>query len=311
MKKTIYLITTILLSAAALSLSSCLKDSRFVDFSKVGTIVEIPFGGQVYFAKSAVTDAGDTIVKQFAVNIASPTVPTAATTVTLSVNDPAIITKYNSANSAVFYEPMPAGSFVYTQTSVTIPGGQRSAALTVTFYKDKLDPSKSYMLPIAIKSAGGLNISGNMSIIYYHFIGNDFAGTYEHYYTRFEQPDTSAAPPSTNRGDEGPDIFSPVTPNEFVVITDYYTAPHYDVTFTKSGSGATATYSNWAIRFLPADISSGPWLANITVVTQPMFAPNRIAFDPNRQYTYAESLKLFRFYFTTASRAIFDEYIHN
>ncbi len=40
MKKKLYLITTILLSAAALSLSSCLKDNRYVDFSKGSNVVD-------------------------------------------------------------------------------------------------------------------------------------------------------------------------------------------------------------------------------------------------------------------------------
>jgi Domain of unknown function (DUF1735) len=311
MKKRIYLINTILLTAAVLSLSSCLKDSRYVDFSKVGTIVEMPLSGQAFFGPDAITDPGDTITRQFVINVASPTVPTAATTVTLSINDPAIVTAYDNNNPAVFYLPMPAGSFVFSTTSVTIPGGQRvSPVLTVTFYKNLLDPSKSYMLPIKITGAGGLNVSSNQNTHYYHFIGNDFAGTYEHFYTRWNNADTTTAP-STPRTDEGTDLFSPVSPTEFVVITDYYTQPHYDVTFTKTGSGAGATYSNWAIQFLPADVAAGgQWANNITVVTQPKFRSEHFNFSPNTQYTYAQSLQLFRFYFQTASRAIVDDYVH-
>ena len=310
MKKRLFLLTTTLLSAAVLSLSSCLKSSsNYIDFSKAGTIVDFPYGGLTFFSADAVTDPGDTITKQFAVTVASNTVPTTPTTVTLAV-DNTIVTSYNAANSAVQYLPLPAGSFVYTTTSVTIPAGKRSATVSVTFYKNQLDPSKSYMLPIKITGAGGLNISGNQSIHYYHFIGNDFAGNYEHFYTRWNNADTTTAP-STPRTDVGPTVFNPVSPSEFTVITNYYTQPNYDVTFTKTGSGASATYSNWAIKFLPSDIAPGTqWASAITVVTSPLFASKTIKFDPNTQYTYAQSLQLFRFYFKTASRAIVDDYVH-
>ena len=165
------------------------------------------------------------------------------------------------------------------------------------------------MLPIRITNAGGLTISGNQGIMYYHFIGNDFAGTYEHYYTRWNTPDSTTTP-STNYADEGPAIFSPVTPTEFTVQTYYYTQPNYDVTFTKTGTGSAALYSNFQVQFLPSDVASGTaWAANITVATQPEFVPNKIAYNPNTQYTYAQALNLFRIYFTTASRAIIDTYV--
>src|SRR5579863_10411502 len=146
MKKKLYFITTILAAMAALSLSSCLKDPRYVSFSQGGTVFNFPTGGLSHFAADAVTDPGDTITKQFAVEIASPTVPTSATTVTLAV-DNSIVTAYNATESTVNYKAMPAGSFVFTGTSVSIPAGKRSAVVSVTFYKGLLDPSKSYMLP--------------------------------------------------------------------------------------------------------------------------------------------------------------------
>ncbi|MDB4900800.1 MAG: hypothetical protein JWQ63_81 [Mucilaginibacter sp.] len=310
MKKKLYLIISILLSAAVLSLSSCLKNSNnYIDFSKAGTIVEFPKGGQAFFSADAVTDPGDTITKQFAVTVASNNAPTTATAITLAI-DSSIVTSYDAANPAINYLTMPTGSFVFTTTSATIPAGQRTAIFSVTFYKHLLDPSKSYMLPIKIASAGGLKISGNQNIHYYHFIGNDFAGNYEQFYTRWNNADTTTAP-STPRTDLGAVIISPVSPSEFTVATGYYTTPNYDVTFIKTGSGASATYSNWAIKFLPADIAAGTlWATNITVVTSPMFVPSTITFNPNTQYTYAQSLQLFRFYFKTASRAIIDDYVH-
>jgi hypothetical protein len=310
MKKKIYFITTALAALTVLSLSSCLKDPRYVNFGQGGTVVNFPTGGLAHFGGDAVTDPGDTIVKQFAVEIASPTVPASATDVTIAV-DNSIIAAYTATNSAVDYQTMPDGSFTLSATKVTVPAGKRSAVVTVTFYKALLDPSKSYMLPIKIVSTtGGGTISGNFGIHYYHFIGNDFAGSYEHFYTRWSNGD-SLTVADQPRSDKGGTTISPISPSEFVVQTNYYTGPNYDVTFTKTGTGAGATYSNWAIQFLPADIAPGTtWADNITVVDGPKFRPLHFTLDPNAQYTYAQSLGLLRFYFQTASRAIIDDYVH-
>ena len=270
-----------MLSAAALSLSSCLKDSRFVDLTKVGTIVEFPFGGQVFFGSSEAitatpdTDAKGTIVTKFAVNIASPTVPTTATTVTFTVDDPAIVTAYNAAHTAITYLPMPANAYVFTQTSITIPGGRRDTAMTVTFYKALLDPSKSYMLPIAIKSAGGLNISGNQGIEYFHFIGNDFAGVDVWDYYRYNGFTTAPPPGTTPSGGTAlgqVGHLNPVSPTEFQMITGYNgQAVRYDVTFTRTVTGGVVSYSNWVVQFVPADVTGlwGP--LGITLAQPPVF----------------------------------------
>ncbi|MBV8388544.1 MAG: DUF1735 domain-containing protein [Mucilaginibacter sp.] len=313
MKKKIYLIATILLSGAVLLLSSCLKDPRYVDFSKGGTVVDFPLGGLAHFGDDAITEAPDstgTIVRQFAVNVASPNPTTSATTLTLAV-DTTIVAAYNASQTAINYLVMPAAAYSFTTTTITIPGGKLSAATSVTFHKNLLDPSKSYMLPIRITSTTAGKISGNMNIHYYHFIGNDFAGVYERYYTRWSNGDTTTAP-STPRTDLGSAVFNPVSPTEFTVQTNYYTQPNYDVTFTKTGNGASAVYSNWAIRFLPADVAPGTtWGTNITVTIPPQFLPKAFKFDPNAKYTYAQSLQLFRFYFHTATRAIIDDFVHH
>ena len=309
MKKKLFIITSLLISAAVLSLSSCLKDNRYVDFSNTGTIVNFNLGGLAYFSQDAITetpdsDANGTIVRQFAVNIGSSTPPKTATVITLAV-DSALVAPYNTANTAVKYVTVPSNAYVFTNTTVTIPAGQTTAIVSITFYKNKLNSSTSYMLPVIIAKAP-YTISANMGIHYFHFIGNVFAGAYEHYYTRWNTPDSTTTP-STPRSDVGPTTLSPVTPNEFTVATNYYTGPNYDVTFSITGTGATATYSNFAVKFLPADIAAGTtWATNITVATSPKLTlPN---YDPTKQYTYAQALKLFRFYFNTSSRAIIDEY---
>jgi hypothetical protein len=316
MKKKIYLIATILTATAALFLSSCLKDNaHYINFNTGTTFVDFPLGGFTNYSADAITESPDTdakgtIVRQFAVNVASANLPTKPTVVTLAVGGQSDVDALNKLQSNVSYVLMPANAYSFTTTTVTIPAGQQYATTSVTFYKALLDPSVSYLLPIKIVSGTGAKLTANLNIHYYHFIGNDFAGAYEHFYTRWNNADSTTAP-STPRTDLGPTTFSPVSATEFTVTTAYYTGPNYDVTFTKTGTGANATYSNWAIQFLPADVAAGgQWASNITVVTPPKFVSLHYAFDPSVQYTYAQSLTLMRFYFKTASRAIIDDYTH-
>ncbi len=314
MKKRLFYITTLLLSVALLSLSSCLKDSRLVDFSKAAPVVTFNLGGLPYFGSDAITETTDTVVKQFAVSVTTAAVPTTATTVQIAV-DNSIVTSYNAANPMVQYLPLPANTYTLSTTTVNIPAGQRAGQVTLTIFKGLLDPTKSYMLPIKLVSTtGGYTLSGNMAVHYYHIIGNVFAGPYEHFYTRWNTPDTLSSLPSTNHADIGPTVFTPVSPTEFVVPTNYYTGPNYDISFVPGITNGVPTYSGFTIQFLPADIAGGLWATNITVVNSPKILPQGYnttnPFDPNKQYKYAEALKLFRFYFTTASRSIIDEYIH-
>jgi hypothetical protein len=315
MKKKIYLFATILLSAVALSLSSCLKDSRFVDLSKVGTIVEFPTGGQTNFGQDAETSSADTIIQQYAVNIASPTVPTTATTVTLSVNDPAIISAYNAAYTAVSYLPMPQGSYTVSPTSLTVPAGQRSAVFTVTLYKNQLDPSKSYMLPVAIKSAGGLNISGNMGVHYFHFIGNPFAGSYTWNFYRYNNA-TGTGPTAGGSfygASAGQVTIYPVTPTEFQVVSGYYTQQvNYDVSFTQPDA---THFENFQIVLNASDIANN-WTPNGIALTQPAVFGYGItpAYAANTPYTYAQALAFFTFQYqvnTGNPRFLIDNYVHN
>src|SRR5689334_3451139 len=99
MKKRLYYFTAILLSAAALSLSSCLKDNRGADFSNVGTLVELPLAA--YYGTGNLTPAAIPILTTpqtvpVVVNVASPKPLGSALTVTLAL-DQGALTAYNNA----------------------------------------------------------------------------------------------------------------------------------------------------------------------------------------------------------------------
>ncbi len=99
------------------------------------------------------------------------------------------------------------------------------------------------MLPIKITSTtGGYTISGNMNINYIHVIGNDFAGVYDHAFTR--------TPPAGNYpfGSQQSSLFLPDTHTQFEVAGGYYTADiRYVVSYDETGNYPNATYTNFKI----------------------------------------------------------------
>lgn len=263
---------------ALLSLSSCLKDSRYFNPESVtSNVAELPLSGLANFTKDAVTKSGiDTIT--FAVGVTAANPPSTSTTVTIGV-DNTIITTYNTANAGIVYQAIPTAAFKLPLTSVTIPAGQNSTLATVIVDRNQLDPTASYMLPIKIVNAGGITVSANFGVHYYHIIGNDFAGPYFHDFVRI--PAVSFATRM--------DTFFPDSPTQFEVNGGYYTADiRYVVSFTKTGSGASAMYSNFNIS-LNADDVARIALVPIAIST----APSIKGYVAGQSYTFAQALALF------------------
>lgn len=260
MKKKLYLFATILLSAAALSLSSCLKDNRLVDFSNATPVVEFNLGGLSYFSSDALQTPYSIDTVKFAVSVTTKNVPTTATTVKLAV-DNSVIASYVSQNPGINYQVMPTNAYTISTLNVQIPANSRVAIVTMYVDMTKIDPSQSYMLPIRIVGSNpSYTISGNMGIHYYHFIGNDFAGNYNWDYTR--------TPPAGNFTG-GTTTISPVTPTDAEVYSGYYTGlVTYDLTFTKNSDG---TYSNVQVNLNAASVASQLTANNISVTQQAVF----------------------------------------
>ncbi len=143
------------LATLSLSMSSCLKD-EFVDFSKVDAVAELPLAGFAATVLEASNTAQDVAV---VVNIASPEVLGQAVTVNLQI-DAAAVEAYNKANTTTF-EVLPATAFTVPSTSVTIPAGQRRATFIIKVETSKIDLSKKFILPVSIKDAGSVIVSGN------------------------------------------------------------------------------------------------------------------------------------------------------
>src|SRR3954469_18900328 len=115
-----------------------------------------------------------------------------------------------------------------------IKAGTRLAKFTVTFYPQTLDPAKSYMLPVTVTDASGLTISGNLSTIYLHIIGNPLAGNYGWDWSRWNAQDTTSTALADGFTAES-STFVPVSANSFNVKTGYHVQPNYLVSFTNNG----------------------------------------------------------------------------
>jgi hypothetical protein len=308
--KTKYLkrIMAVCFAATTLFFSSCLKDDkRFFNAETVPNLAELPLGGLQNFGADAITAAGiDTIT--FAVGVTAANPPAAPTTITIGV-DNTLITKYNSANAAIVYQPIPAAAFKLAATSVIIPAGKNSTLTTVIIDRTQLDPAVSYMLPIKVVSAGGLPISANYGVHYYHIIGNDFAGAYLHTFQRYNAADSTGALSGASFVNQ-PSTFSPVSPTEFTVATGYAGGVYvFDVTFTKNANG---TYSNFKVSFTPGSIADGVG-SGIALTQPPVFL---VAGGPGvatlpGPYTFAQALKIFHFQFmamTSGPRYLIDTF---
>lgn len=273
----------ILLGVLTVSLTSCLKDKPNVDFSNIQAFAEIVHSGLPYFGEASITDPQDTISRTLQLNVTGEYPPTSDVKVTVEL-DNSLIAAYEAINSTVPYLAMPTNSFVFANTTVTIKAGTRLANIPVTFYRSKLDPTKSYMLPLKITTVTGASKSANYSIKYYHFIGNDFAGVYKWQFTRTPSGGTNFTYAAGNTN-----TFLPNSGTEFEVSGGYYTQDiRYKVDFQQVGLYPNATYSHFTIVIDPDDVSKILNGNNINVLT----AASIINYV-EKDYTYAEALAMF------------------
>jgi len=167
---------------AALIFSSCLKDTTIKQgLDSLGSVVNVQYSGLNYFAQSAVVTAGATapIENTFTVNIANADGKlTDKDIVVKFVIDDTKRLAYNADPSQLDYELLPDSTFSFPTRTATIKAGTNQVTLPITFYPNKVNPSKLYMLPITLVEASGMVISGNFSTLYYHIIGNPLAGLY-------------------------------------------------------------------------------------------------------------------------------------
>ncbi|RYE19860.1 MAG: DUF1735 domain-containing protein [Sphingobacteriaceae bacterium] len=167
-----------LLIALVLNLSSCLKSNdTYVDFSKVGTTIELPLAALnqetgvrvVTNTYTASTTPSDLPV---VVNIASPKPLNRDLVVTLAVNANDAIGKLNAAVPTAGYVLIPSNIYSVPSLQVTIPAGQRTATVNFKINSSLIGISNTkYVLPVSIIDGGGEQIS-LYSTVYYNVKAN-------------------------------------------------------------------------------------------------------------------------------------------
>jgi len=186
MKKTFYIKTAFLSLMGMALLSSCLKDSRYVNFAGSKPLIELPAaanvgGGGGTFEVEAFAIKSTPQTFKIAVNIAAPNPLSSPLTVKLGL-DTAAITAYNTANGLSAadgdaYTLLPSADYSSNLT-VTIPAGQNLGYVTVSVNSSLIDPTQLYILPIKIVNGGGQQISNYDEILYNVQAKNSFDGVY-------------------------------------------------------------------------------------------------------------------------------------
>jgi hypothetical protein len=160
------------------TLTSCLKSSdNYIDFSKVGTLIELPLAAyrptthtpsltvykiavQTYAAASTPSDL------PVVVNIASPEPLGSDLTVTLAA-DPAALADLKTKIGNTSYILLPAAGYTITNPTTTIIAGKRTGTVTVKINTAVIDKTiTTYILPISITDASGQAISKYKTVFY-------------------------------------------------------------------------------------------------------------------------------------------------
>lgn len=223
--------------------------------------------GLQYFSGSTLlfppTDAVDTI--NFQVTLNGPSAASSDIAVTLAPDWAAIADNYS--NDKIVYEKMPDSLYKVITSTVTIKAGTRVAYAKMVVYPTRIDPTKSYMAPIA-PTAASMGNSANFGHIYFHTIGNPMAGSYNWDFYRYNALTNPSFPLGYNGGSFfGQTVsFLPINPTNIHVPTGYYVQPNYLITFKNTGGVLT----NFTAVIDPGELP-GAFTANgISMVQQPV-----------------------------------------
>jgi hypothetical protein len=249
---------------------ACLKPNKgtYTDFSTVQDHVIIMNSGLANLPKapaSIVVAAAesDTIEVPIEIQLASKSTNAADLTVTLGIDD-AKRTEYNTKNGKNFLI-FPDSIYSFPTRTVTVKAGQNFAKTSIMVYKPKVDPSKSYMLPISIKDASGKNLTSNFNTQYFNIIGNPFAGTYLWTFKRYNAADSNVALNGLSFADEA-GLILPISETEFTMKSGYYIEPRYLVSFKDNGGGS---YSDFKAEGFNEDDLASMEAGGVTVSVQP------------------------------------------
>ena len=274
------ILKTFMISAlVCFSLASCLKSvntnvngenltSNFLQLEYVQDSSQTTIAsGLQYFGASTLlfppSDATDTV--NFQVTLNGPSKLGTDIVVTLAPDWTALADNFSS--DGITYEKMPDSLYKILTPSVTIKAGTRVAYAKMVVYPSKINPTKSYMAPVAPSASSIIN-SANFGHIYFHTIGNPMAGAYNWDFYRYNSLTNPSFPLGYNAGSFfGSTIsFLPINPTNIHVPTGYYVQPNYLITF-KNTNGVL---SNFTAVIDPGELPSAFTANGISMVTQPV-----------------------------------------
>lgn len=302
---------TLAITSMLIVISSCVKEREgFTDLSKVSDFVILTGSGTGNFKASNLlvnTSSPDTIKQTVTALLASASSDSGPITVTIGLDNSAIAA-YNSANGTNF-QPFPANAFKIVNTSITIPGGLEHTGTTeVWIFQDKLDPTVSYILPVAITDGGGKALTSNQNIIYYNVIGNVLAGNYLQSFYRWNgTTDTTTAPNGGGFVDE-PAVVAPITATT-VLLPEDYLETFVGVGVNLSFTNTAGTLSNFNVSIDAASMAAIT-AGGFTVVTAPKLVGYKIVGTAATKYAGST----FRIYMvltnsTGATRTVIDNFV--
>src|SRR5687768_7396089 len=169
---------------------SCLNDEGYTDLANgVGNKnMILSWSGNSGTTANIIVQAGGTKADYpMTVTLSSASAPSKDYTVTVvaETDSLAYIAKIN-AGLAVDdrFWVLRDDAYDITSPTVNISKGERDAPFLITFYPDKIDKSKNWMIPLRLTSSDpDVVVSGNQGVAKLAFIGNIYAGNYLVSYT--------------------------------------------------------------------------------------------------------------------------------
>jgi hypothetical protein len=189
MKTKIYIKTAIftLMGGLVLLSSSCLKDSRYVNYFADAPLAEFPLaevnayqpgGSDGAYQAIAFSDTTTSYTVTVAVKVAAPRALTSATVFTISTTDVTALNSYNTANTPAL-QALPATDYtVVGGLQVTVPANITEVYFKVIINSAGITDIKnganatipiSYALPLTIENAGSIQIAIPEKYLLYNF----------------------------------------------------------------------------------------------------------------------------------------------
>ena len=292
-------------------ITSCVKEREgFTDLTQTSDMVILTGAGTGNFKASNLlvnTSSPDTIKRTVTALLASNTSNNPSVTVTIGL-DNAAIAAYNAANGTNF-QPFPANSYKIVNNTITIRGGLEHTGTTeLWIFQNKLDPTVSYILPVAITDGGGKPLSSNQNVIYYNVIGNVLAGNYLHSFYRWNgTTDTTTVNNGGGFVDE-PTVVAPITATTVLLPEDYlevFVGVGVNLSFTNTNG----VLSNFTVAMDAASIAAAN-AAGFTIVTSPKLVGYQIVGNASTKYAGS----IFRIYMVLtnsagATRTVIDNFV--